>query len=162
MTVTLPPFLQELLDRGSDPLTDEQAQQWLLEHPDALEAFAATRSAMTALRAGPRVVPPWQRALPRLVALTAAALALAALFTFASAPSGSLPQPRTGPLPRPDFAPMTLVAWRVTTSEVAGDSARERVLSGSSLRTSDHYLCLPTPGVRHIAARIVETRTLAP
>lgn len=152
----LPPFVQDLLDRGHDPLADERSQQWLLAHPEALEAFAATRRVLGDLRTLPPIARPWRRAVPWVGVIAAAAIAAAVLRGRSDANAA----PR--PLPRPDFAAMTLVSCRVSTSEIGGGSARERVLTGNVLQTAEHYVSAPTATARHIAARVVEQRVLEP
>jgi hypothetical protein len=49
MNRTLPPFLQELFDRGQDPLADAAARAWLEQHPEQLPAFASLRALVQGL-----------------------------------------------------------------------------------------------------------------
>ena len=139
MTRALPPFLQDLLDRGQDPLADAAARDWLLAHPEALTAFAALRADLAALREqAPAVVSPVAgpptgvRRRRRLVPLGAFAVACAvAAATLAlgapwrtpaqerAAPSPARTAP--SPLPRPDFAASALVRCVRTRTSVAGE-----------------------------------------
>ncbi|MCA8974277.1 MAG: hypothetical protein KDC98_06120 [Planctomycetes bacterium] len=144
---SMPAFVHELFDRGLDPLSDPRTERWLLDDPEALEAFAATRQTLRALSA-PEMLPvvpaapgQMQRS-PWLV--TAAAMAAAAVAvligclimradpvaTTAPLPRTSLPRtslPRTS-LPRPDFATRGGVVYcRVATTRREGTRATQRV-----------------------------------
>lgn len=139
MTRALPPFLQDLLDRGQDPLADAAARDWLLAHPEALTAFAALRADLAALREqAPAVVSPVAgpptgvRRRRRLVplgafavacAVAAAALALGAPWRTPAQERAAPSPARTAPspLPRPDFAASALVSCVRTRTSVAGE-----------------------------------------
>lgn len=117
MNPTLPPFVQELLDRGVDPLDDPRTQEWLLAHPETLPSFAALRRTLAELPARARPALPW-----RPVAwLSAAAAAAMASFGLLAAGDGAADRP----LPRPDFAASSSVVHsRAAVTEVEGTSSR--------------------------------------
>jgi len=118
----LPPFLQDLLDRGVDPLADAAARDWLLAHPECLPAFATLRADLAALgeMAPTAAVPTRVRRLRRSVPLGAFALALVALGLCAQWRTSAADRDAPSPLPRPDFAAPALVRAVRTSTSVAG------------------------------------------
>jgi len=126
MNRTLPPFLQELFDRGIDPLEDAAARAWLEQHPDHLQAFASLRALLHEVGEVPPVMTWPRRRWPFWVAAGAAAVlvGIAVFGLYAAAVPGSGPgsgSPLSTVLPRPQFAPRAQVRSCATTeSTVAG------------------------------------------
>lgn len=151
MNPTLPPFVQDLLDRGVDPIDDSRTQEWLREHPDALPAFAALRRALIELPVTLQAVPPQavRRApMPLRPIVWLSASAAAAIVTLAVLATGQ--SDSSTPLPRPDF-PATggVVHCRAAATEIRGTSARSRVLvfgapGIGTRRSMQRYKSLPT------------------
>lgn len=124
MNRALPAFLQELFDRGVDPLDDPRARAWLEQHPEQLPAFASLRALVREVRAVPPAMT-WPRRRWPLWLMTGAAGVLAAIavwWLYASAVPGSWSPPSAG-LPRPLFAPRSQVRSSAT--------SEERIVAGS-------------------------------
>ncbi|MCA8952233.1 MAG: hypothetical protein KDE27_22170 [Planctomycetes bacterium] len=130
MNPTLPPFVQELFDRGIDPLDDPRTAEWLLANPTALDPFATLRAELSRL---PQQRPAHRRRpLPWLMA-AAAGLALWAVVTYsrsvpAAGETARTTPARTAPTPQPDFATTgDVVFCRVVTTERAGLATRQHI-----------------------------------
>lgn len=153
MSPVLPPFLQDLFDRGQDPLDDPDALAWLERHAEHLRAFAALRATLREVSAvPPRTAWPRQR-WPFLLVAGAAALLLSALWVFAAwwpadtaDPAPALAPPSTV-LPRPLFAPRSCVL-SISTTERIGDETRtfaSATVHGTlSRQTSTTFSTTPT------------------
>ncbi len=101
MTEPLPSFLNEVFDRGIDPIADPRVQAWLDAHPGSLEKFVGLWADLEGLaelstRQSGRFSSPRRRVLLAVgaaVALVAVLLPIA-VWDFGVAPS---------PLPRPNM-----------------------------------------------------------
>lgn len=127
----LPGALHELLDHRQDPLEDHRFVAWLLDHPEALQPFAALRAQLLAIGAGPRHVgpplpPPAAPRAPRpwlLLGAAGAALLAGAVQLLWSAFAAPAAAPATR-LVRPDFAPpASLLHFAVVTTVSGVDAA---------------------------------------
>lgn len=116
--------VQELLDARVDPLDDARVQDWLLEHPEALESFAGMRAVALTLESAPPAAAPRPTGLPRRVLpWAAAAAAMLAVLPWlpggedAADVAGSVPVaalPVAAPSPPPAVERAELVAGRWT------------------------------------------------
>ncbi|MCR9244790.1 MAG: hypothetical protein NXI31_07145 [bacterium] len=155
MTDAIPPFLQQLLDRGIDPLGDARAREWLLAHPEALPSFAALREALAAVahapvagkpvagkpvagKPAPVAVDPVTNASrtsgPLLAAagLIAAALLVASGLVFWSTNTATTKRDATdvAPLPRPNLPTAgRVIDHRVASSRLAGSTSERHVVT---------------------------------
>jgi hypothetical protein len=120
MNPALPPLLQELFDRGVDPLDDATARAWLEQHPEHLRAFAALRATLREV-AGvpPRTAWPLRR-WPFLLVAGAAAVLLGVVAWWPT--TATVPAPAPTVLPRPLFAPRSCVLSITTTERIADDT----------------------------------------
>ena len=122
MNPTLPPFLQELFDRGIDPLEDAAARAWLEQHPDQLPAFASLRALLHEVREVPPAMT-WRRWPFQAAAGAAAVLVgIGAWWPIAAAMRVSVPPPTAPPttvMPRPLFAARSCVRSSATTERIA-------------------------------------------
>lgn len=171
MSPTLPPFVQELLDRRIDPLTDERSRHWLLEHPESLESFAALRQRL-ADAGGTPAVRATRAVRARLVAAAAVVFALGAVTVALLRPDAPAPSP----LPRPDFAADGGVVFcRVTTSERAGTRGNRRIFEfhgahGAAAPTLDRrsrstlatFVHLPGPTTAWSVVRLTDSKAMLP
>lgn len=114
----LPARIQDLFDQHRDPLEATEVQQWLLDHPHQLEAFARLRASL--LADAPRVMPV-HRSWPWRVLPLAAALLLAAFVMVQQC--GGPASAADRPLPRPDFATGGRILHFSTCTTVVGPDA---------------------------------------
>lgn len=134
----LPSWLDDLLDRGIDPLADGRTQRWLDDHPESLPAFVHYLDSLAALGApvptqvagSPtrvRRLRPWTP----MVVLGGVAAAAAVLVALRSPPAAG-----TAPLPRPAVASGEFVRVSRTTSSVEGvrESLRSSTAPGRAVR----------------------------
>lgn len=155
MNETLPPFLQERLDRGGDPLADPAVQQWLLDHPEQLAPFAALSARLAALRPGPlQPAAPPPRPMPRrtwwlAAGLAAAAAAIAAWCAWPAGPTVA---------PRPSFADARILTIDATSGRSAEALTVRRVFAPDASRcrvlTTHRQLRPHTPAVPFCAATV--------
>ena len=173
---TLPPFVQDLLDRGLDPLDDARTREWLLEHPAALESFAALRASLGSL--GERATATPAPSASRRWLPGAAAAAALVLVTSAIAIGFWPPSPAAAPpsLPRPDFAATgKVVHCRVASTMRDGTRGRQDLVTyrraptghRATLAPREHrslrtFAILPGPSTPWSRACVTEERVLRP
>jgi len=114
---SLPPLFDDLFDSGIDPLDDAVARQWLLDHPDALPAFARYRESLMAMADATEGARPSPSPRRRVAALAAVAMIIV-LTTVAG--SAALMLRSASVCPSPDFASPLLVRYSRGESSVAG------------------------------------------
>jgi len=124
MNPPLPPFLQELFDRGVDPLDDAAACAWLEQHPEQLRAFAGLRATLRGVaHVSPQTAWPLRRGPSLPVAVAAGVLVAVLLGIVVWWPSiAAAPVPSSTVLPQPSFAPRSCVLAITTTERIADDT----------------------------------------
>lgn len=170
MNPGLPPFLHDLLDRRADPFADAAARAWFLEHPEALERFAALRRELSALPRPaapmPRPAAPMPHVRPRwpwFVAAAMAAVAASIVVAGFAAQANEPAAPRdAAPLPRPEFAPAAIRSWSAATRELEAARTLELRLDGHTRLQTERMRCATDERTLTVTARTIRQTTTAP